>query len=118
MSDLPVKTDADPGQKAQIIYILFLASIVFGPLSIIGVIMAFVFRSDAEEWVKSHYDWQIRTFFIGFAAAIIGMFLTLLLIGWLVLLALFIWWVVRAVQGIQKLSRKEAIPDVKSLLFA
>ncbi|MXZ09042.1 MAG: hypothetical protein F4Y79_06295, partial [Gemmatimonadetes bacterium] len=47
---------------AKIVYILYLAELVVGITGLIGVIMAYVNRSDAPEWLASHYRFQIRTF--------------------------------------------------------
>src|SRR5579862_5866741 len=52
--------DPSEGSTAQIVYILYLVSLVFGVTGIVGVIMAYVNRSDAPEWVQTHYRFQIR----------------------------------------------------------
>ena len=40
------------GDTARVVYILYLVSLIFGVTSIIGLIMAYVYRADAPEWIK------------------------------------------------------------------
>ena len=51
---------------AKLVYILYLVGLVFGITGIIGVIVAYVNKGDAPEWMQSHYRFQIRTFWMGF----------------------------------------------------
>ena len=53
----PLVTRFDPneGSDANTVYILYLVSLLVGITSIVGVIMAYVNRSDAPEWVQTHY---------------------------------------------------------------
>src|SRR4051794_34155120 len=53
------------GDTAKLIYILYLASLIVGVTAIVGLIMAYVNRGGAPEWVETHYRLQIRTFWIG-----------------------------------------------------
>ena len=59
---------------------------LFGWPSLIAVILNYVKRSEARgTWVESHFSWQIRTFWLSFAAsiaiALISLPLALVLIG-------------------------------------
>ena len=56
---------------ARIIYILYLVGVAFGITGLIGVIMAYANRSDAPEWLASHYRFQIRTFWLCLLYAIL-----------------------------------------------
>jgi uncharacterized membrane protein len=102
---------------AKIVYILYLVGIVFGITGIIGVVMAYVNRGDAPEWLKSHYQFQIRTFWIGALYLLIGVILAFVLIGYLVLLFWLIWIIVRCVKGIKSLDLKEAHPNPTGWMF-
>ena len=46
-------TDAAEGRTANLVYILFLVSLIVGITSLIGVVMAYIYRDGAPEWVKS-----------------------------------------------------------------
>ncbi len=101
----------------KIVYILYLLNIIFGVTGIIGVIMAYVNRGDAPDWLKTHYQFQIRTFWIGFLYTVIGIILTYVLIGILVLLFVMVWWIIRSVKGMKYLDRQVAHPNPTGWMF-
>ena len=102
---------------AKIVYILYLVGIIFGIAGIIGVVMAYFNRSDAPDWLKSHYQFQIRTFWIGALYMLIGIILTFVLIGYLVLLFWVVWLIVRCVKGMKSLGQKEEHPNPTGWMF-
>ena len=104
-------TGAETGSTAKIVYILYLASIIFGVTSIVGVIMAYLNSAQAPEWLKSHYRYQIRTFWIGILFGFIGALLTLVVIGIFVLLFVLVWLIVRCVKGLMALDKQQAMPN-------
>ena len=89
-SPSPPAATEDAG-TAKVIYILYLVSIVVGITSIIGVIMAYVKKSDAPDWLASHYRFQIRTFWMGFLYSLVGMITMPVMIGFLVFLFVLVW---------------------------
>ncbi len=101
----------------NIIYILYLASLIFGVTAVIGVIMAYVNYRDAPGWLWTHYDFQIRTFWIGLLYLVIGLLLTLIYIGWLLVLLWYVWVIVRCARGIKQLARGAAYPNPTGWLF-
>jgi len=93
-----------------IIGILGTATVVgaflFGPLSIIAVIMNYVKISEARgTWLESHFRWQIRTFWFGLlwvAICMLFVVLTLgigMLIAWLPLGSVVVWFIYRIARG-------------------
>jgi len=106
-----------PERTPRIIYILYLVSIVFGLTAIIGVVMAYVNKSDAPDWLKSHYQFQIRTFWIGGLYILIGLFLSLIVIGYLVLLFCVIWLIIRCIKGLKAIDQRAAYPNPKGWMF-
>jgi len=102
---------------AKIIYILYLIGIIFGLTAIVGVVMAYVNRSDAPDWLQTHYQFQIRTFWLSLMYFIIGVLLYHILIGFFILLFWVIWLIVRCVKGMKFLDRKAPYPDPIGLLF-
>ncbi len=102
---------------AKIVYILYLVGIVFGITGIIGVIMAYINKGDAPEWLESHYRFQIRTFWIGGLYLLIGAILSLIIIGYFVLLFWVVWLIVRSLKGMKALDRKEAHPNPTGWMF-
>jgi len=103
--------------NAQTIYILYLVSLVVGVTGIVGVIMAYVYRDTAPDWLRSHYQFQIRTFWIGLLCIVVGMLLSAVLVGFLVLLFWLIWLILRCVKGMQQLERCEPVTDVDTWLW-
>lgn len=116
----PRQTDRwlDPGPtNIQVIYILYLASFVVGITGLIGLIMAYMNRGKAGGWIETHYTWAIRTFWIAFLGAIVSAILMMVLIGFLLILAVAIWVIVRCVIGLQAVGRGEPIKNPDSWLI-
>nr|WP_320116713.1 hypothetical protein [uncultured Desulfuromonas sp.] len=112
---VPVKKSSEG--TAKLIYIFYLIGIVIGLTAIIGVIMAYVYRGDAPDWLRSHYDFQIRTFWIGALYIFIGGLLSAVLIGYLILLFWLVWLAVRCAKGLKALEENQAPPNPKGWLF-
>ena len=108
-SEIPVSTNPSDKGSANLIYILYLVGLVVGITTIIGLVMAYMGKGDAPEWLKSHYNNQINIFWKVVVLSIVGGLLTVVLVGVLVLLYALIWYIVRVVKGMQALSRGEAI---------
>ncbi len=113
----PAPPPAPSDTNAKVIYILYLLSLVVGITSLVGVIMAYVNVGDAPEPLKSHYRFQIRTFWIGLLYAVIGLALALAAVGVLVLLFVAVWLIVRCVKGLKALDRHEPYPKVETWLW-
>ena len=102
----------------KLVYILYLANLVIPFLSIIGVVVAYVNKDDAPAWLQSHYQFQIRTFWIGLIYLFVGGILSIILIGYLILLFWLIWVVVRFVKGIKYLDAQQTHPNPTGWLFS
>lgn len=96
-------------------YICYLISIVFGVTAILGVVIAYLKRGEeGESWRTSHFTWLIRTFWIGVLYFLIGSILTGIGIGVLILLATFVWFVVRVVKGWIRYGKEQPVENVES----
>jgi len=113
MNDATTQADG----TAKIIYILYLVGVVFGITGLIGVVMAYINRAEAEDWLKSHYQFQIRTFWIGALFLFIGALLSVVLIGYLVILFWVVWLIVRCVKGMKSLDQRQAHPNPTGWMF-
>ena len=107
----------DKGSNAKIVYVLYLLSLIIGVTGLVGLVMAYIYRGDAPEWLKSHYQWQIRTFWMGLLYAFIGLLTTFLLVGYLILLANLVWFIIRCVKGLNALQKQQALPQPTSWIF-
>ncbi|WP_416140828.1 DUF4870 family protein [Halomonas sp. HK25] len=101
----------------MVVYALYLASFVVGFTSIIGVVIAYVYRGKGTDWLDEHYRYQIRTFWIGLLYATIASLLVLVAIGIPLLIALAVWLIVRCVKGFRGLQEKRAPDNVDTWLF-
>jgi len=95
-----------------VIYALYAASLLVGVTSIIAIVMNYVKKDDvAGTWIESHFRWQIRTFWFGLLWLIIGTITYVVLIGWLVLAAAYIWFIYRVVKGWLNLNDNKPMLD-------
>ena len=115
----PASVSFDPaaGDTAKIIYILYLVSLAVGITAIVGVIIAYVNRTGAPAWVGTHYQVQIRTFWIGILYGLISVVTMFIFIGFLFALFALIWWIVRCAKGLQRVSRGEPYENPTTWLW-
>ena len=121
----PAKAGHEDRVLPAIVYALYLLGLThFGLTTLVGVIIAYVARDGAGPIARSHYDFLIRTFWpylvvglLAFAVGLVGVVLTLVLIGFpilmgaaFLLLAISVWVLVRCIVGIVYLARGEAHP--------
>lgn len=93
----------------KVIYVLYILGPFFWLTGVVGVVMAYVYKDGAPEWMQSHYRFQIETFWKGLAFLLPGVLLTFVLIGYLVLLFWVVWLLVRAVKGLKALSERRPV---------
>ncbi|HEY0681605.1 MAG TPA: hypothetical protein VGD45_04690 [Steroidobacter sp.] len=96
---------------ANVIYVLYLLALVSGVTALIGLIMAYIYRDGAPEWLRTHYELQIRTFWMGLLIGAIGVVLSWVFIGIPILLALAVWWIVRCVKGLRFVGERTPYPN-------
>ncbi len=98
--------------QPTIVSLLYLSSFIFGVTSIVGVVLAYVWKGDAkEEWELSHYEYLINTFWIGLVGSIVSFVLMLVLIGFLLLIAVAVLVVVRCVLSLINAQKREPMPN-------
>ena len=82
--------------------------ILFTP--VIGVILAFIKRDEAQGSIyASHIDYLIKTFWVSLIGLLLGRLTILILIGWLILLVTAIWFIYRVVIGLIKLNEDKPV---------
>ncbi len=125
MSDLGSRTINERTIPA-VVYALYLLVFVTGITAIIGLIIAYTQRdsASASASARTHYTFQIRTFWlaitwllIGGTLAVVGALLAVILIGVPILMVgtailalVSVWWAVRCVVGVVFLARGEPYP--------
>lgn len=84
--------------------------ILFTP--VIGVILAFIKRDEAQGSIyASHIDYLIKTFWVSLIGLLLGRLTILILIGWLILLVTAIWFIYRVVVGLIKLNEDKPVSN-------
>ena len=102
-----------------VIYGLYAAGFLIGLTWIVAIILNYVKRGDvAGTFLESHFNWQIRTFWISLVVGLIGIVLMIVVVGWLVLLADAVWVIYRLVVGGLKLSEDKPVVEGKYGLAA
>ncbi len=96
-----------------------LGSFLFGWPSIIAVIINYVKRGEARgTWLETHFTWQIRTFWLALAwaviVALVSLPLTVILVGigtWVAgMFLLGVWAIYRIARGWLRLKDGQAMP--------
>jgi uncharacterized membrane protein len=113
--DLIARYLAPGGDNVKLVYILYLASFVIGISVLVGLVVAYMNRPGARgSWVESHYTYQIRTVWIGLLYALLSTILMVVGVGFLLLLVIAVWGIVRCVRGLQWAARGMPVPDPES----
>lgn len=103
--------------QPTIISLLYLSSFFLGITSIVGVVLAYVWKSEPRaDWEVSHYQYLINTFWIGLIGGIVGVMLLIVLIGFLILPLVFVLVVVRCVLSLINAQKKRPMPNPGTLL--
>ncbi|GIX22256.1 MAG: membrane protein [Gammaproteobacteria bacterium] len=123
MNEAAIETTTDTGeaktkQKALIVYVLYLAGLLFaGVPTLIGLVLAYLSKNEAPEWLQSHFRFQIRTFWISLLYFFVGALLAVVVIGYLMLLFALIWWIVRCIKGLLALSDDKPVANPTTWWF-
>ncbi len=104
-------------RMATIVYILYLVGLAVGITTLVGVVIAYVNRADAPEWVQTHYQFQIRTFWIGMLYGVISVLTMLIIVGWLLALFTVVWLIVRCAKGMKQIANGAAYPNATTWLW-
>lgn len=118
-NSVSIETNNDEGFTGNIrlIYILYLVGILMPLVGLVGVIFAYVKKGDAPKWAKTHYQFLIRTFWIYMLFIVIGSITSMIIIGWFILIAALVWFIIRMVKGLSSLSTGTAHPSPTSWMF-
>ena len=107
----PVSSSFDFNQPT-VISLIYLSGFLLGITWIVGVVLAYIWKSEPKAaWEASHYDYHIRTFWIGFLGTIISVILMIVLIGFLLWAAVAVLVVVRCVFSLINAQKQEPVPN-------
>ena len=78
----------------------FLAAVSAGSMALLGVLVAYVKRSDARDTIwESHFTNQIRTFWISLLLFLVAFPLSLILVGWIVWGVMLLYYLWKSTKG-------------------
>ena len=95
---------------AVVAYVLHLVGAVAGLTSLAGLVINYLKRDDYDELFDSHHAWMIRSFWWAVFWCVIGFVTTIILIGWAILFAVWVWYIYRHVRGLVALLNAEPMP--------
>jgi uncharacterized membrane protein len=99
------------------VYILYLVGFLTGISVVIGVIIAYLLRDETDVICRSHFQFQITTFWIGLLFVFVGLLTIHFVIGGFIIIWWIIWTLTRCVKGLLFLNKGSAIPDPNSWWF-
>lgn len=100
-----------------IIYILMALGPFNGLTAVVAVILAYVSKAAAPEWMQSHYTFLIRTFWLSLLFWVIGGVLTVVGIGFVIVAAVGVWVVVRCILGLSWLLKGQPYPTPRNWMI-
>ncbi len=115
-----VSTDAGSAARfdgVKLVYILYFVGFFVGITTIAGVIVAYLKRGEAAPEAASHFTFQIRTFWIGLLFYIVSAITMLILVGYLLALATFVWMLIRLIKGFMIAGKGEPIPNPETWMW-
>jgi uncharacterized membrane protein len=102
---------------ALIVYVLYLLGFLTGVSAVVGLIIASLQVDRADSVSRSHFRFQVRTFWIGLVYIVAGVITLHFGIGALILLWWMVWTAMRCAKGMLALNAGEPIADPESFLF-
>jgi len=113
-----VHTAEEKTATAKAVYILYVVGWIIPIIApIVGVIFAYIHRDDSQPWLQTHYQFQIRTFWIGVLFGVISVVTSLIYIGWLLMLLTLIWVTIRCAKGLKLLYESAPYDNPESWLW-
>jgi uncharacterized membrane protein len=99
------------------VYVLYLLGFFTGLTAAIGLIIASMQVDRVDPVIRSHFRFQIRTFWIGLLFLFAGVVTLHVAIGGLILLWWVVWTLIRCVKGLLALNAGEPIGDPETWFF-
>ena len=123
MTEIDNRPSATPAgnfelNRPTIVGLLYAGSYLTGLSGLIGLVLAYVWKGEPHEpWEATHYTYLIRSFWIGLAAIIVGVFTMLIGIGFLLFGGAGIWFLVRLVLSLVNAQKRQPMPNPETYLF-
>jgi uncharacterized membrane protein len=112
-----IASDKGAAKMAQIIYFLYLATLVIQIAHFVGAVMAYLNKDENSPWIETHFRYQIRTFWMYTLYLIIAAVTAFAGVGVFVFLCAAVWLVIRCATGMKYLYREQAVPNPTTWLW-
>jgi len=89
---------------ALVAYICMLAGLLFPVAYIAAVVIAYVYRG-SDTVLDSHFANIITVFWWSLGLGLFGILTSVFVVGWLVILGLYVWILIRMIKGLSALKR-------------
>jgi uncharacterized membrane protein len=97
---------------ALLAYAMQAAGLLLWPAWIVGAVINYLkIGATRNTWLETHFNWQLRTFWVWLAGMVLAFILSIVKIGWLVGAAVTIWAVYRIVKGWLRLNDRKPMYD-------
>lgn len=107
-----IKEYIKTGKKNLIlIYVLYLCGIVAPIFPLVGVVMAYINRAAADQFLASHYIFVFRTFLLGCLGVFVSIITTLIFIGPVIYALVLIWFILRTAIGLKYIADNREHPN-------
>jgi uncharacterized membrane protein len=106
-------------EKIQIVYICYILGLLVFIPSIFGVILAYAVRNEVgdDDWLQSHVEWLILTFWFGLAGLLMAMLASMGLLGSVLYIFCGVWTVYRIVRGWIKFAVNQPVLPTRYFLI-
>ncbi|MCJ9429229.1 hypothetical protein K6118_09040 [Kordiimonas sp. A6E486] len=111
-----MRTDSER-QAVLLVYILYLIGFATGISAFAGVVIAHTKQEGATPPWDSHYRYLIRTFWLGLVQLAIGVVMTMVFVGIVIIFWWAFWTGVRCVKGLLRTLDDEPIKNPDTLLW-
>ena len=107
---LPEAEDKKLRNLALLVYALQAVGFLIGLTWIVGVVINYLKIDDVRNtWLETHFNWQLRTFWLGLAGMGVAWLLTVVKIGVLIGFAVTVWAIYRVAKGWLALNERKAM---------
>jgi len=94
-----------------LVYLCYIGGLFWGVTMIVGVVLAYLYRDGAAAtWYRSHFDYQIGIFWKSLLGFVLAFVLIFFGVGLVVLVATWVWVIVKVVKGWRLLADGQPVP--------
>lgn len=102
---------------ARLVYAGLLAGLLMPGLNVVAVVLAYLGKNAGDAALQRHALNQIHIFWKSIVYVLIGLALTWFLFGVLIIMAAFVWYILRIFKGLQALAAGQPPENPESWLF-